>query len=91
VGPAVHVARMARRLAADVTIYTETSGELYEQLTKAVGKSGIKVDAREIARLTKGGENSEVIMEFKDGSRKTEGFLVSTLGTIREVTSSYTD
>lgn len=77
VAPAIHVARMALRLASEVVIYTESSGELSEALEKAAGNSKIKVDIRPIARLVKGGTGSEVTIEFKDGTSSTEGFLVS--------------
>src|SRR4051812_16854249 len=77
-GVALHMARMAKRLAPNVTVYTDGAEELAEQITLALkgSVSGIKVDKRHITQLKKGPEKAEVIMKFKDGSEVTEGFLV---------------
>ncbi len=77
-GVALHMARMAKRLSAHVTVYTDGAEELSEQIKTALNGSvsGIKVDQRRITRLEKGPKNSEVIMHFEDGSKLQEGFLV---------------
>lgn len=78
VGPVLHMARMARRLTPIVTIYTDGSEELFQQIKVAMAGADLKLDARPIGRLIKGPNKSEVNIEFGDGSgTKTEGFLVS--------------
>lgn len=77
-GPAMHVARMARRFATTVTIYTHGAAEITEELEKAAQGTGIKIDSRPIAQLTKGPGESDVEITFEDGTRRMEGFLVST-------------
>ena len=76
-GPAMHVARMARRFATTVTIYTHGVSGITKKLEEAAHGTGIKVDSRPILRLTKGSDGSEVEITFEDGTRRTEGFLVS--------------
>ncbi|KAJ5940499.1 Pyridine nucleotide-disulfide oxidoreductase class-II [Penicillium verrucosum] len=73
--PAMHVARMARRFATTVTIYTHGAQELTQALEKASSDSGIKVDSRPIARLVKGPGASDVEVGFEDGTQRMEGFL----------------
>lgn len=72
----MHVARMARRFATTVTIYTHGAQELTQALEKASSDSGIKVDSRPIARLVKGPGASDVEVGFEDGTQRMEGFLV---------------
>lgn len=74
---AMHVARMARRFATTVTIYTHGSQEVTRALEKATYDTGIKVDSRPITRLVKGPGPSDVDVEFEDGTHRMEGFLVS--------------
>lgn len=79
VGLALHLARMAKRLAKDVTIYTDAAKNLSEQVAAAIGPSDIRLDTRPISRLEKGASGAEVVLHFSDGSEtRTEGFLVST-------------
>lgn len=74
---ALHLARMARRLADTVTIYTDGAEELSEQIALLLNNDSLKVDRRELARLEKGNATrSEVVVHFKDGSSKSEGLLV---------------
>lgn len=74
-----HMARMARRLAGDVTIYTDGNEELAEQLRKTLeNDQNISIDNRQIRRLTKGAKAAEVDITFADGETVTEGFIVST-------------
>lgn len=77
VGAALHLGRMAKRLAPTVTIYTNGAEDLYEQITLGLNGSGIKVDKRRIARLEQGSEQIRVIVHLEDGSNVREGFLVS--------------
>ncbi|PIG89333.1 thioredoxin reductase GliT-like protein [Aspergillus arachidicola] len=72
---AMRVARMARRFADSVTIYTHGAEELSQALEDAADGTGIKVDKRPISRLVKGASKSEVQIVFKDLTIKTEGFL----------------
>lgn len=72
---AMHVARMARRFATTVTIYTHGAQEVTQALEKASYHTGIKVDSRPITRLVKGPGPSDVDVEFEDGTHRTEGFL----------------
>lgn len=68
---------MARRLASNVTIYTNGAKGLGEQLVPAFATDvGIKLDERPITRLEKGPTGSEVIVHLADGQSITEGFLV---------------
>lgn len=75
------MARMAGRLAENVTVYTNGSEELKRQIEQsftasAKGIKGFKVDGRKIERLEKRGEKSEMLVKFVDGSEVVEGFLV---------------
>ncbi|KAJ5401128.1 hypothetical protein N7465_011617 [Penicillium sp. CMV-2018d] len=72
---AMHVARMARRFATTVTIYTHGAQEVTQALEKASHGMGIKIDSRPIARLAKGLGPSDVEVEFEDGTHSKEGFL----------------
>ncbi|GFF30492.1 thioredoxin reductase [Aspergillus udagawae] len=69
------VARMARRFADSVTIYTHGAEELGQVLKDAAEGTGIKVGKRPISRLVKGESKSEVQIVFEDGMNNTEGFL----------------
>ena len=73
---ALHLARMAKRLTPNVTIYTDGADELAQKTAEAAIDDDIKVESKTISRLEKG-EQSSVIMHFKDGQTFTEGFLVS--------------
>lgn len=75
--PAMHVARMAKRFAEKVTIYTHGAEELTEVMKNSAKGTGILVDKRPISRLIKAPSGSEVDIVFDDSTRKTEGFLVS--------------
>lgn len=75
--PTVVIARMAKRLADDVTIYTDGNESLADEFRKVLAKSSIKVDTKPIERLEKGKVGAEVTVHFKDKSQQTEGFLVS--------------
>ena len=76
VGAALHLARMAKRLAPTVTIYTNGARNLYEQIILGLNGSEIKVDKRRIARLEQGSEQTRVIVDLEDGSDIHDGFLV---------------
>ncbi|KAE8168317.1 hypothetical protein BDV40DRAFT_310183 [Aspergillus tamarii] len=72
---AMRVARMARRFADSVTIYTHGAEGLSQMLEDAAEGTGIKVDKRPISRFVKGASKSEVQIVFEDGMISTEGFL----------------
>ena len=72
----LHLARMAKRLAAKVTIYSDGDQELGDQIKIAAGEE-IEIDNRRITRLHKGPCKSEVVLTFEGGEQITEGFLVS--------------
>lgn len=76
VGASLHLARMAKRLASTVTIYTNGAGDLYEQILLGLNGTDIKVDKRRIARLEQGSGQTRVIVHLEDGSDIGEGFLV---------------
>ncbi|MCJ1247524.1 hypothetical protein MMC30_004738 [Trapelia coarctata] len=69
------IARMARRLADNVTIYTDSNKSLSEQLREDLGNSHITVDARSITHLEKSTVGHAVIIHFDDLTTKTEDFL----------------
>jgi hypothetical protein len=71
----LHLARMAKRLAAKVTIYSDGDQELGDQIKIAAGDD-IEIDNRRITRLHKGSSKSEVVLTFEGGEQITEGFLV---------------
>lgn len=72
---AQHVARMARRLVASVTIYTDASDELAKQTLNSLGDENIKLENRHIERLEMG-PGTEVTVYLTDGTKINEGFLV---------------
>ncbi|KAJ5374354.1 Pyridine nucleotide-disulfide oxidoreductase class-II [Penicillium concentricum] len=73
---AIHVARMARRFARTVNIYTHGSQELTQALEKASHDTGFRIDSRPIARLVRGSVPSDVGVGFENGTQRMEGFLV---------------
>lgn len=81
-GPALHLARMARRLAAKVTIYTDGAFELSQALETPLKAGGFELDSRRILKLAPAPGESGVSMNFDDGTDTTEGFLVSMHSTI---------
>ena len=77
VGLSSQLARMAKRLASKVTVYTNGAKDLGEQLVSNFATDvGITVDERPITRLEKGSTEPQVIVHFADGQGITEGFLV---------------
>ena len=74
---AVHLSENAAQLTSSVTIYTNGAEELGQQITAASG-DGEKpnIDTRSIKRIKKGPKGAEVVLEFEDGNKKTEVFLV---------------
>lgn len=73
----LRLARMARRMTSNVTVYTNGAKNLNEQLVTALsGDVGIKVNEHPITRLEKGSTEPKVIVHLADGSSITEGFLV---------------
>ncbi|KAI1912879.1 hypothetical protein LOZ53_003094 [Ophidiomyces ophidiicola] len=74
--PAMHLARMARRLAEKVTVYTDGAVELSESLAGPLKSAGFQLETRHIAKLINGSKEPEMVIELEDGTTITEGFLV---------------
>jgi len=77
--PALHLARMARRLAKRVVVYTNGASELSDQIAVALGQDpAIVLDNRRVARLEKVKDgSSETIVHLDDGTSASHGFVVS--------------
>jgi len=76
---AMHMARMAKRLSDNVTVYTDGSVDLSEEIEAAVAVTGdgnIKVERRRVVRLERAESGSGVVVHLEDGTTVTEGFLV---------------
>lgn len=74
----VAIARMAKRLARQVTIYTNNNHALGAKLCSEIQSRGIKVDERPVARLSMVGSGSQVRLDFANGSPPaTEAFIAS--------------
>ncbi len=74
----MHMARMAKRLADQVTIYTDGNEELAEQLRGTVADDpAMQIENRSIQRLAKGPQAAEVEVTLVGGDVVTEGFIVS--------------
>lgn len=69
---------MAKRLAKEVTVYTNGSNEVADQISAALSGSvnGIIVNNSPISKLVKDGTKAEVTLTFEGGREFTEGFLV---------------
>jgi len=69
-------ARQSNQLARNVTIYTNNNPALASSTIAALDQSPtLHVDDRRIKKLAKGPKDSEVIVQFEDGSEKVEGFI----------------
>ncbi|KAH8723042.1 thioredoxin reductase glit [Phaeosphaeriaceae sp. PMI808] len=75
-GPAMHLSRMANRLAKSVTVYTDGAIELSQALTEPLQAAGFELNTKRIVKLAKEPHGTEVTVHLEDGSTKTEGFLV---------------
>ncbi|KAL8832727.1 MAG: hypothetical protein Q9170_004771 [Blastenia crenularia] len=73
---ALHLARMAKRLTPNVTIYTHGADELAQKMVEAAVDDDMRVENRIIERLEKTAEGPSVVLHFEDGETVTEGFLV---------------
>ena len=73
---ALHMALNVKQLASSITMYTNGDEDLANTFRAAITKPYIRIDSRSIKQLIKGPEKGEMIIEFLDGTRKTEGFLV---------------
>ncbi|GAP91498.1 putative thioredoxin reductase [Rosellinia necatrix] len=71
----IHMAENAAQLSDAVTIYTQGNEELTAQLGPVAG-SKFKIEPREIKRLVDDRAAGSVTVEFADGTRKAERFLV---------------
>ncbi|PWI69328.1 hypothetical protein PCL_00975 [Purpureocillium lilacinum] len=76
--PALHLSRMAKRLAKKVIIYTDGSSELSNQLVTALGNDTvISIDDRRVTKLQKvKDDSSETIVHLEDGTSISHGFVV---------------
>ena len=74
----LHVARQAARLAKTVVLYTNGVEDVTRALEVELAKTSrdIKVDSRVIRRLIKEEEKAAVTLEFGDGKKSTQTFLV---------------
>lgn len=74
---AVHVSRMAKRLAKRVVVYTNGVKELEEEIVAGLGEDPVVVlDSRRVVRLEKAKEGtSEVVVHLEDGSAVKQGFV----------------
>lgn len=66
----------ANKYAEQVTIYTNSNPTLADEIKQALQVATIQVDNRKLRRLSKGTNKGEVIIEFEDGTRKLEQFIV---------------
>ena len=74
---AIHLSENAAQLTPTVTIYTNGSQELGQQIRSACSKGNeYAIDTRPIKRISKGSTGAEVTLLFADGTEKTEAFLV---------------
>ncbi|KAI4147173.1 MAG: hypothetical protein LQ341_001853 [Variospora aurantia] len=73
---ALHLARMAKRLTPNVTLYTNGADDLAQKTREAAKDDDMKVVSRTIKRLEKTAEGAGVVMHFENGEKITEGFLV---------------
>ncbi|KAI0473443.1 FAD/NAD(P)-binding domain-containing protein [Xylariaceae sp. FL0804] len=73
----MHMAENAAQLSEQVTLYTHGNDDLAAQL-QATTTSKFKVESRKIRRLVDNTQASSVTVEFVDGSRREEKFLVHT-------------
>ncbi|OLN88015.1 putative thioredoxin reductase-like protein 1 [Colletotrichum chlorophyti] len=78
VPPALHLSRMAKRLAKKVVVYTNGASELSDQIVGALGQDPIiTFDNRRVTRLEKVKDgSSETIVHFEDGTSVSHGFVV---------------
>lgn len=77
--PALHVSRMAKRLAEKVVIYTDGDSGLSEELATALASDPVIVlDNRHVVRLENvKSDSSEIIVHLEDGTSVSHGFVVS--------------
>ncbi|KAI0886475.1 FAD/NAD(P)-binding domain-containing protein [Annulohypoxylon maeteangense] len=72
---ATMLARDAAKSADEVTIYTNGNGTLAAELSASQLGSGVFVDDRPIARLSRGAGALSILITFTDGTWKTEDFV----------------
>lgn len=75
------MARMAKRLTPNVTIYTDGAKELAQQTLLAAADDDIKVEFRSGDHATgkKGAKESSVVVYLEDGHKITEGVFFGKL------------
>lgn len=76
-GMVLYIARMALRLVPAVTVYTNDSAALGDEVAALVGTMKIKIKNQRISKLEAGSEEIGVMVHLADGSTMPEGFLVS--------------
>ncbi|KAJ5190078.1 hypothetical protein N7491_007880 [Penicillium cf. griseofulvum] len=75
-GPALHLSRMAQRLAGKVTVYSDGALELSQSLAGPLKAEGFELVSTPIAKLSRQPDEHGVTLEFVDGTVRKEGFLV---------------
>ncbi|PKX88413.1 NAD(P)/FAD-dependent oxidoreductase [Aspergillus novofumigatus IBT 16806] len=75
-GPAMHLARMARRLSEKVTVYTDGAVELSQTLNEPLKREGFELVTTPIARINIESGHEGVTVDLHDGSTRKEAFLV---------------
>jgi thioredoxin reductase len=67
----------ANKFAKNIVLYTNGNDDAASQLeTLLEGSTKYQIDKRPIKKLVKGSNRAEVVVEFTDGEKKTENFLV---------------
>ncbi|KAJ0419610.1 hypothetical protein BJY00DRAFT_302020 [Aspergillus carlsbadensis] len=74
-GRGAHIARMALRLSASVTVYTNGDETVAAELKDELVGLNVVIDNRPITRFEKMPQGTKVRVHFKDDESKEEGFL----------------
>lgn len=69
------LAKDGHKFVDTMTVYTDGDDALAAQISASIDTPGISVDGRKISRLSRG-EGQSVIIDFSDGTKHEEAFLV---------------
>jgi gliotoxin/aspirochlorine biosynthesis thioredoxin reductase len=74
---ALHMARMARRLSENITIYAHGADKVADQLSSLIRHDeGIRVECRRVVKMElKSDTKDRVIVHLEDGEAAKEGFI----------------